>query len=175
MTQIISKENRLNELLNFGFPKEFIENIGKIPELAYRVEDVEGAYFYLPTILSYTILNGKSILPIYGSGESFWVLIDDNESQKIIKFELECDQIYTDYGDNWELLLMDIMIEYFDDHIDDEIGIEKFQSVANKIGFNKSEALFRLRNLSIDEYNEKSEDMEQWRNEIAKELKILTS
>lgn len=65
------------------------------------------------------------------------------------------------------------MIEYFDDHIDDEISIEKFQSVANKIGFSKAEALFKLRNLSIDEYNEKYEDMELWRNEIAQELKIL--
>ncbi|WP_289663804.1 hypothetical protein [Flavobacterium panacagri] len=173
MTQIISKENRKNALLNFGFPKEFIENIGKIPELAYRVQDAEGAYFYLPTILNYTILNGKRIIPIYGSGESFWVLIDDNESQKIIKFELECDQIYIDYGNNWELLLMDIMIEYFDDHIDDEISIEKFQLVANKIGFSKAQALFKLRNLSIDEYNAKYEDMELWRNEIAQELKIL--
>lgn len=173
MTQIVSKENRLSELLNFGFPKEFLENIGKIPELAYRVQDTEGAYYYLPTILNYEILKSKNIVPIYGSGESFCVLISDNESRKIIWFELECDEIYRDYRDNWELLLMDIMIEYFDDTIDNEIGIEQFQSVANKIGFSKSEALFRLRNLPIDEYNSKYEEMEEWRNEIARELQIL--
>lgn len=173
MAQIVSKENRLSELLNLGFPKEFIENIGKIPELAYRVQDPEGAYYYLPTILNYTILNGKNIVPIYGSGESFCVLIYDNESKNIIWFELECDQIYRDYGDNWELLLMDIMIQYFDDTIDNEIGIEKFKSVADKIGFRKSEALFELRDLPIDDYNSRYEDMDQWRNEIAAELKIL--
>ena len=59
MAYIIPKENRVEELLNFGIPKVFVENIGKILELKYRIEDVDGAYFYLPTILNYKRLNGN--------------------------------------------------------------------------------------------------------------------
>nr|WP_199156515.1 hypothetical protein [Pedobacter sp. ASV2] len=173
MTSIIPKENRVKELLNFGIPEVFVRNIGNIPELKYRIEDVEGAYFYLPTILNYKILSGKRIVPIFDCGESFTVLIIDNEVKKIIKFELENDYVYTDYGSNVDLMLMDIMTEYFDDHIDDEIDLEKYISVGSRIGFNKSEGLFHLRNLPIDDYNSKSEDMDDWRIEIAKELKIL--
>ncbi|MFP3836023.1 hypothetical protein, partial [Chryseobacterium sp. SIMBA_028] len=75
MTSIIPKENRVKELLNFGISEVFVRNIGNIPELKYRIEDVEGAYFYLPTILNYKILNGKRIVPIFDCGESFTVLI----------------------------------------------------------------------------------------------------
>jgi len=173
MTTIIRKEERIKVLLNFGLPKVFLENIGNIPELKYRVEDVDGAYFYLPTILNYKILNGKQIVPVFSCGESFTVLLIDIEIEHIIKFELENDEIYNDYGTNVDLMLMDIMIDYFDDHIDDEIDLENYISVGLKIGFKKSEALFHLRNLSIEDYNSKSEDIEKWRAEIAKELKIL--
>ncbi|KFE97625.1 hypothetical protein [Chryseobacterium luteum] len=173
MTYIIPKENRIKELLNFGLPKIFIENIGNLEELKYRVEDVDNAYFYLPTILDYEILNGKRIVPIFSCGESFMVLILDNETEKIIYFELENDQVYKDYGRNIDLMLMDIMINYFDDHIDDEIVLGKYISIGERIGFEKSKELFQLRNLSIDDYNSKAENIENWRIEIAKELKIL--
>ena len=173
MTEIIAKEKRIKELLNFGLPKVFLENIGNIPELKHRIEDVEGAYFYLPTILNYKILNGKRIVPIFDCGESFTVLIVDNETERIIKFELENDKVYKNYEKNVDLMLMDIMIDYFDDNIDNEIDLEKYISVGTRIGFEKSEKLFDLRNLSIDDYNSKSENIENWRIEIAKELKIL--
>ncbi|MCS4229242.1 hypothetical protein [Sphingobacterium sp. BIGb0165] len=173
MTDIIAKEERIKELLNFGLPKVFLENIGNIPELEYRIEDVDGAYFYLPTILNYKILHGKRVVPIFDCGESFTVLLIDSEIEQIIEFELENDQVYKDYGNNVDLMLMDIMIDYFDDHIDDEIDLEKYISVGSRIGFDKSADLFHLRNLPIDDYNSKSENIENWRIEIAKDLKIL--
>lgn len=173
MTYIVTKENRVKELLDFGLPKVFLENIGNIPELKYRVEDVDGAYFYLPTILNYKILSGKKVIPIFDCGESFTMLISDNEIGHIINFELENDEVYEDYGTNIDLMLMDIMIDYFDDHPDDEIDLENYISVGLKIGFEKSEELFQLRNLSIEDYNSKSENTATWRTEIAKTLKIL--
>jgi hypothetical protein len=112
-------------------------------------------------------------VPIFSCGESFTILVFDNETEKIVYFELENDQIYKDYGKNVDLMLMDIMIEYFDDHIDDEIILKNYISVGSKIGFEKSEELFQLRNLPIDDYNLKSYDMENWRIEIATELKIV--
>jgi len=175
MINLVPIENRKQELLNFGFPKAFIDNIGNIAELRSRVENVDGAYFYLPQISNYKILKDQTVIPIFDSGERFCVLIGNDEVKRIICFELENDEIYNDYGENWRMLLMDIMIQYFDDQIDNDISMERFVSVGEKIGFQESRQLFNLRNLPIDVYNAKFEDQDTWRLEISKELKIQSS
>jgi len=172
MEKLISKENRKELLIKFGAPELFIENIGKIEELQFRLEEVDGAYFYFPTISNYEILQGFNVIPIYDEGERFRAFVYNDSTEKIIYFELEQDEIYVDYGRNWELLLMDIMIEYFGDSIEKEPEIGQFRKVGDKIGFNKADKLFRLLNIPVEEYNIKLEDMKSWRIEIAKELEI---
>ena len=173
MKKLISKEERIVELLRFGFPEVFIENIGNITELSGRVENVDGAYFYLPKISNYQILNNQSITPIFDSGESFYVLATNDNSARILHFELENDEIYTDYGKNWKLLLMDIMSTYFDDKIDDYITVAQFVDVGSKIGFKEAEGLFKLKNLALEDYNARYDDHEKWRIALATELGIL--
>jgi hypothetical protein len=73
MKKLIPIEERKSQLIKFGANKDFIENIEKIDELKYRVENVYGAYFYFPTITNYEILSGLNIIPIYDQGESFRV------------------------------------------------------------------------------------------------------
>lgn len=65
------------------------------------------------------------------------------------------------------------MIDYFDNAIEDNLSIEMFESVGEKIEFKHSKELFVLRNLSIEAYNSKYENDEKWRKEIAEELKII--
>ncbi len=144
MKKLIPIEERESELIRFGANQDFIENIGKIEELKYRVENIEGSYFYLPTISDYEILKGLNIIPIYDEGESFRVFGYNNSIQKIFHFELESDQIYTDYGTNWNLLLFDIMFQYFGDEDEEKINIETFKKVGDKLGFDKSESLYKL-------------------------------
>ena len=67
---------------------------------------------------------------------------------------------------------MDIMTEYFDSAVEDGISENAFCSVGSKIGFLKSKELFRLRNLSVEEYNLKFADEDEWRTEIAQKLEI---
>ena len=172
MKKLIPIEERESELIRFGAPKSFIKHIGKIPERQFRIEDVEGAYFYLPQISDYEILKGLNIIPIYDEGDSFRVFGYNDTTQKIFHFELENDEIYDDYGNNWNLLLLDIMIEYFDDDIDDEINIETFKKVGDQLGFDKSESLFKLLLPSKEEYNEKYSNLDLWRKELAEELNI---
>ncbi|WP_103867457.1 hypothetical protein [Aquimarina sp. I32.4] len=173
MNKLIPQEDRIARLIKFGAPKLFIENIGKIPELEFRIEDVEGAYYYLPTISNYEVLKGFNVIPIYDEGESFYVVIYNAKTTKIIHFELENDEIYHDYNQNWCLLLMDIMIQYYEDVIDDGIEVINFINVAKKIDFHKAEKLFNLLDIPIEEYNIKYNEKEKWRVEIAKELEIL--
>ncbi|WP_299677144.1 hypothetical protein [uncultured Tenacibaculum sp.] len=173
MKKLIPIEERESELLSFGAPKSFIENIGKIPELKFRVEKVDGAYFYFPTISNYQILSGLNIIPIFDEGETFRVFGYNESVKKIFHFELENDQIYTEYGTNWNLLLFDIMFQYFEDDIDEKLNLETFKKVGDKIGFDKSESLYELIDIPLEEYNEKYEELEKWKKEIAEKLKIL--
>lgn len=171
--RLVSPDNRIQKLLEHGIPQDFIKNIGEIEELKYNVEKPDRAYFYIPTISNFKIIKDYEITPIYNCGETFFVLSSKNETNNIIKFELENDQIYRNYGLNWDLLMLEIMIDYFDFVIDNDISIEKFESVGQKIGFKKSRILFDLRNLNIEDYNLKFADDKKWRKEIAEELKIL--
>ncbi len=173
MNKLIPIEERQSKLIEFGAPKPFIENIGKIPELEFSVENVEGAYFYFPTITNYKILSGLNIIPIYDSGESFYVFGYNELTQKIFHFELENDEIYNEYGTNWNLLLLEIMINLFDQYIDTDIDKNRFIEIGKKIGFAKSSQLFDLKNIPIDEYNEKFQNNQQWEIEIAEKLEIL--
>jgi len=172
MKKLITKDLRQIELLKLGAPQIFVENIGKIEELKYRVENVDGAYFYLPTLSEYKILENLNIIPLFDEGNNFCVVAYNDNVKKIIRFELENDKIYKDYGFNWQLLFFDIMFQYFEDQIDDHLSIVKFISVGNKIGFQYSDRLFHLLNLPVEEYNIKYENVEIWKKEIAKELKI---
>lgn len=173
MQKLIPIEQRKSELINFGANQTFVENIGKIDELKYRLESVNGAYFYLPTISDYKILKGLNIIPIFDEGESFRVFAYNDSIQKIFHFELENDQIYNDYGTNWNLLFLDIMLQYFEDEIEQNLNIETFKKVGGKLGFDKSESLFKLLDIPLNEYNEKHKTMGQWKSDLAKKLKIL--
>ena len=173
MKKLIPIEERKSELLKFGAPKPFIENIGKISELEFRVEKVDGAYFYFPTISNYKILNELNIIPIYDEGESFRVFGYNDSIQKIFHFELENDEIYNDYGTNWNLLFLDILFQYFNDDIEDGLDIMTFKKVGDKLGFEKSESLYKLLDIPVDEYNKKYDRLKEWKNELAEKLKIL--
>ncbi|MGD1841012.1 MAG: hypothetical protein ACFB0B_08970 [Thermonemataceae bacterium] len=173
MNKLIPIEERKSELIRFGANKAFVENIGKIDELKYRVENVEGAYFYFPTISNYKILNGLNIIPIYDEGESFRVFGYNDAVQKIFHFELENDEVYKDYGTNWNLLLLDILFQYFNDDVEDGLNIEIFKRVGDQLGFDKSEHLYKLLDIPADEYNEKYEKLDKWKKELAETLEIL--
>ena len=85
MMKLIPRNLRIPELSKIGIPKVFIENIGKISGLIYRVEDVDSAYFYLPQISNYKILESFNVVPIFDEGEIFCVFIY-NENKKDYPF-----------------------------------------------------------------------------------------
>ena len=171
--KLVPKEHRVEMLLKFGIPQSFVENIGKVVELEFMVEPPDGAYFYFPTITDYKIIADSTITPIYDCGETFHALVCQGNASRIIYFELEQDEIYKDYGLNWQLLLMNIMIEYFDSAVEDGISEDAFCLVGSKIGFSKSKELFWLCNVSVEEYNHQLADGSRWRMEIAQKLGIL--
>jgi hypothetical protein len=173
MKKLIPIEERKTKLIHFGANKNFIENIGKIEALKYRVEDVDSAYFYVPIITNYNILKDLNIIPIYTEGEAFRVFGFNDNIQKIFHFELENDEIYNDYGTNWDLLLLDILFQYYNDTIDYGLHFSTFKTVADQLGFQKSETLYKLLDIPIEEYNRKYNNLETWKKELAKTLDLV--
>ena len=171
--ELVSQDKRPSKLLEQGIPLKFLESIGRVKELKFQVEPPEGAYHYFPSISNYEILKDCKVTPIFDQGESFWAVANTDDQARIIHFELEKDEVYQDFGLNWNLLLLEIMIDYYDFAIIDEITLEEFESVGNQIGFEQSRELFHLRNLSVEDYNSKFKDDKKWRAEIALELRII--
>jgi hypothetical protein len=171
--KLIPIEERISQLRKFGANKNFVKNIGNIEELEFSVEKVDSAYFYLPTIANYSILQGLQIIPIYNECDSFYVFGYNDTVQKIFYFELENDEIYKDYGTNWNLLLLDILFQYFEDEIERDLTIETFQKVGDKLGFQKSETLYKLLDIPVELYNVKYEELDKWKREIAETLGIM--
>ena len=172
MKKLIPREERNEKLINFGIPKQFLSSIGTIDELDFIVEDPKGAYFYFPT-MDYKIFSGFEVTPIFYHGEEFYALFEKNKVGKIVRFELENDEIYSDYRLNWNLLLMDILWDYFDLAIEEDNSMALFCSVGEKLGFLYAEKLYQCLNIPSDERSIKLENQKKWKVEVAEKIKIL--
>jgi hypothetical protein len=139
---ITPREHRRQKLQSHGVPVAFLDAIDKPPseDLEFILRFPDGAYFYLKTIESvYSILRGYDITPIYdgGNGDTYWVLLSNSTESRFVHFELEHDEIYDDYGDNFMLLLADFVIQFYE--FADELDNSDIVNVARKIGFVRAE------------------------------------
>lgn len=145
---IIERENRREKLLEYGVPSEFldaIDNIDQFIDLEFIVKYPDSAYFYLIDILpTYKIFNGYDVTPIYegGNGDTFYVLLSNSLEARFVHFELENDEIYSDYGSSFMLMFADFLINYYE--FSDETNIETLIEYGNKMGFPRSGQLFKL-------------------------------
>jgi len=65
------------------------------------------------------------------------------------------------------------MIQFYEDDLDEVLDVESFKKVGDQLGFNQSETLYKLLDISVEEYNEKYNDMDKGIIEIAKKMKIV--
>jgi len=101
MKNLIPKDLRQIELLKLGAPQIFVENIGKIEELKYRVENVDGAYFYLPTLSEYKILENLNIIPLFDEGNNSCVVQSIENFKKVIRLDLEIAKFTKNNAFTW--------------------------------------------------------------------------
>ena len=157
-------------LLKYGVPSTFldaVDNTKKFDDLEFIVKYPDSVYCYLSDILpTYQILKGYDVTPIYegGNGDTFYVLLSNANEARFVHFELENDEIYDDYGSDFMLMFVDFLIYYYE--FADETGIETFVEYGKKMGFPKSEELFK----SLEEADSKGlrktfELDKKWRKE----------
>jgi hypothetical protein len=142
---IVQKGQRKEILVNSGVATEFLDAIDHLEQygdLQFMLKPPEGAYFYLPGIeKQYKILEGFNIVPICdgSNGDSFYVLLFNENETKYVRFELECDEIYCDYGPVFSLLLADIVIEFYE--FADDLSSEEIAEIGLKLGLKASKLL----------------------------------
>ncbi|WP_196157620.1 hypothetical protein [Reinekea sp. G2M2-21] len=143
---IIQKDKRREKLIEYGVIPAFldaIDNTGEYQDLEFIVKYPDGAYWYLEDIYpSYSIFKGYDVTPIYegGNGDTFYVLLSNNEEARFVHFELENDEIYNDYGSDFWLMFVDFLIGYYE--FADESSIDALTESGLKMGFPKSADLF---------------------------------
>ena len=170
---ITQKEDRYDKLISYGVPKEFLDGINSSKqdeELEYLLVAPDGSYFYLKDICNqYSILKGYEITPIYegANGDTFWVLLSNEEEYKFVHFELEQDEIYDDYGKNFNHLLADFIIKFYDSAVD--LELEEIIKRSAKLGFvNANKFLHALQEADKNGLRKTFETDDQWRAENIK-------
>jgi len=165
---IIEKEARRNKLIDNGVLPAFldaIDNISEFEDLEFIVKYPDSAYWYLVDIYpNYEILKGYDVTPIYdgNNGDTFYVLLTNNDETRFVHFELENDEIYKDYGNNFMLMFIDFLISYYE--LADRTSITTLIGYGEKMGFPKSAQLFNALDTADSNDLRKTFELDkQWR------------
>lgn len=144
---IIPLEQRAEVLLRAGVPPAFLAAMDKLESLAklrFCISRPDGAYHYVPQIADgYKSLKGWDITPVCdgSNGDVFYVHMARGGESRFAHFELEVDEIYDDYGTNFQRMLADLLIDYYE--FDDEAELAGLIAVGDQLGFVNSAGLFK--------------------------------
>lgn len=176
---IVENEQRKEVLINARVSEKFlsaIESPGKFQDLEFMARAPDGFYFYLPPVFeNYKILSGYDVTPIYegSNGDTYYVLLANDKEIRFVHFELEQDAIYTDFGDSFQLMLVDFLINYYE--FATEVSIEELSEYGVQLGFDKSKHLFEALERADDDGKRKTFESDiMWRNEMFPKLGVIS-
>lgn len=141
---ITAVADRSKVLIDAGVPSAFLsalDDLGSLGDLRFLLKAPESAYFYIPEIeKSYSCLLGWQITPICdgSNGDVFYVHLANSRDSKFVYFELENDEIYGDFGKNFQFMLAHLLIAFFEFS---ELGTEELSRIAGRLGFEKAPEL----------------------------------
>ena len=124
-TMITPPDRRLQRLLEAGVPGCFLEaldDLESLGDLQCVVRPPDSAYFYLPRICDERLsLAGFEVTPIFDgvNGDTYHVLLSKGPEARFARFGLEADEIHADYGNDFRLMLADLLIDLYEFSEDD--------------------------------------------------------
>ncbi|MBD3657599.1 hypothetical protein [Marinobacter sp.] len=167
---IVEAEKRKEVLVAAGVPEEFLSAIdspNSFEDLEFIAKAPDGFYFYLPPVFkNYKILKGYDVTPIYegSNGDTYYVLLTRDQEVRFVHFELEQDAIYSDYGNKFQFMLADFLIDYYE--FATEVSIAQLSDYGVKLGFENSKALFEALEHADENGMRKTFELdENWRKE----------
>lgn len=162
---ITSEEERRETLVSAGVSTEFldaIDNPSKFEDLEFIFRYPKSFYWYYPDIASYKCLQGFEVTPVFdgSNGDMFYVMLSRQGERQFVQFELEQDEIYENFGDNFMYLMAYFLIRYYEFA---ELDLHQLSENGIEMGFEKSRQLFRML-AEADEKRERMDDV-KWRSE----------
>ena len=144
---IVEAKKRREKLLSAGVPPSFLdamEDPSAFEELAYLARYPEGFYLEMPRVIGgYSILRGYAVTPVYedGNGDIYSVLLSSDEETRFVRFPRERDEIYKDFGADFQYMLADLLIEYYEFATD--LSVEVLSAHGERIGCPRASRLFK--------------------------------
>lgn len=122
---------------------ESLKNIQPEDRLRYIIKEPDDFYYYINTIYqNYKCIKGYNIVPVFESsnGDEFYVYLFNDKEQKFAHFELENDELYSDYGTSFDLMLANLLIDFYE--FADNLSISELIKKGEMIGASFSNQLF---------------------------------
>lgn len=168
---ITPPDQRDRVLLEAGVPLALLtalEDLASLDELEYQIKGPDAAYSYLPCIIHYKILEGSIVTPILSgnNGDTYYVLLQKDEKNRFVYFELGQDEIYEDFGSNVQFLLAHIFIDFFEFS---EQSPERIIEIGHRLGLMASKELFEALEGSGGERNTFESD-KAWRLRVLPQI-----
>lgn len=172
---IISKEDRKEMLLKVGVPRVFLDTLDNIQnerELRFMIKQPDDFYFYIISIYqNYQCIKDYNIVPVFegDNGDEFYVYLFNDKEQKFAHFELENDELYSDHGTSFDLMLANLLIDLYE--FAEDLSISELVKKGEMIGAKFSKQLFEQ--LVVAEENNLRSSFEldkKWRKNNLKEI-----
>ncbi|MBW1294845.1 hypothetical protein [Aquimarina litoralis] len=174
--KVFQKEERKEKLIELGIPEKFIINL-ETKDRIWGFEEPYNSYDILADVhQDYKILKRYNIVPIYeiGAGDAgYYIYAFNDEEKRIIWFDLEMDEENKDYGENFQLLLFEKMIDYYEDQeIEDDFNINSFCTYGDLICFNYSTEVYEKMKKIDPSIRKSYAEFEKWKKKLTLELEI---
>ncbi|MCH1918544.1 hypothetical protein L9G15_03745 [Shewanella sp. A3A] len=146
MSFLTPATQRIAKLTAAGVEPRFlaaIEDGATLGKLQYLIRNCDAAYNFLPSILDdYDFIAGYEVTPVCnGAGDDeLYVLLSNEHERRFVRFELEADEIYHDFGASFQRLLAYILLEYVG--FDEQMTMADHLALAQHFGLPNAQAVY---------------------------------
>ncbi|BDD12076.1 hypothetical protein FUAX_45080 (plasmid) [Fulvitalea axinellae] len=162
-------------MIDAGVPQLFLDalkDIDKYDDLQFMIREPDSFYFYIDTIYnSYKSIKDFNIVPVFegSNGDVFYVYLFNEQEKKFAHFTLENDELYSDYGTSFSLMLANLLIDLYEFAY--ELPIEELSKIGREIGAQFSDELFKKLEMAGEESLRKFfESDNNWRKKYLEEI-----
>ncbi|WP_417762991.1 hypothetical protein [Shewanella sp.] len=137
---------RVAKLVSVGVDPRFLNAVAEetpLGKLQYLIRSSDAAYDYLPSILDdYSFLAGYEVTPLCnGAGDDeLYVLLSNPRERRFVRFELEADVIYNDFGADFQRVLAYILLDYVG--FDEQMTLADHIALAQSVGLHHAAAVY---------------------------------
>lgn len=144
---LTERQQRHDKLIAAGVTPTFLaalEDESILGKLQYYIQAPDGAYAYIPDYLAQddAILHAEEITPICNGidDEETYALLRNGQELRFVRFELEADEIYNDFGASFQRLLAHVLLDYVG--FDEQMSCDDHIALGQRLGLNNAATIY---------------------------------